>query len=102
MIDIQWTTPAFARLEALPQAVAFGVIRQVDLLAVFPHLGAPLEIRFPALRGYRLLVIKRQYRIVYEFDEQAQTVYVLAAQSCRQKLPARRDLKREFPTENDE
>ena len=101
MIDIQWTTPAFARLEALPQAVAFGIIRQVDLLAVFPHLGAPLEIRFPALRGYRLLVVKRQYRAVYEFDEHAQTVYVLAVQNCRQRLPARRDLKRRPSNEDD-
>ena len=102
MVEIEWTTPAFAQLEALPQAVAFEIIRQVDALAAFPNLGAPLEIRFPALRGYRQLIVKRQYRAVYEFDERAQTIYVLAAQSCRQKLPTRRDLKRGFPTENDE
>jgi plasmid stabilization system protein ParE len=102
MIDIEWTTPAFAQLEALPQAVAFEIIRHVDLLAAFPQMGAPLEVRFPALRGYRQLVVKRQYRAVYEFDEHAQTIYVLAVQNCRQKLPARRDLKRQFPTEGDE
>ena len=102
MVDIEWTTPAFAQLEALPQAVAFDIIRQVDLLAAFPNLGTPLEIRFPVLRGYRQLIVKRRHRAVYEFDETAQTVYVLAVQSCRQKLPAARDLKRRFPAEGDE
>lgn len=101
MAEIEWTTPAFASLENLPQAVAFEIVRRVDFLATFPASGAPLQSDFPLLKPCRQLIVKRKYRVVYEFDEIENTIYILAVQTCRQKLPSARDLKRRM-TETDE
>lgn len=94
MNHLEWTNTAFAELENLPQAIAFEIIKRVDFLAQFPEIGAPLEIRFAALRDFRQLVVRRNFRVVYEFDEENETIYILAVQNCRQKLLAERDLKR--------
>lgn len=94
MNQIEWTSTAFAELEILPQPTAFEIIRRVDFLAEFPEMGAPLESRFQKLRGFRQLVVKKNIRVVYEYDQTKQTVFVLAVQNCRQKLLAERDLKR--------
>lgn len=91
---IQWTNSAFHELEILPEKIAFEIIGQVDLVAEFPQIGALLETRLASLKYLRHLVIKRNWRVVYEFDEDAQTVFILAVQNCRQKLLAMRDLKR--------
>lgn len=91
---IQWTNSAFNELETLPEKIAFEIIGQVDLLAEFPELGAPLESRFASLKELRHLVIKRNWRVVYEFDEEEKTVFILAVQHCRQQLLPMRDLKR--------
>lgn len=91
---IQWTNSAFHELEVLPDNITFEIIRQVDLLAEFPELGVALESRFTSLIGLRQLVINRQYRVIYEFDEDDQTVFILAVQRCRQQLLSMRDLKR--------
>jgi len=99
MTRIEWTIQAFAALEILPQSVAFGIIRQVDLLQSFPEMGVPLRSRFKSLRKYRQLIYRRRYRIVYDFDSAGEVVYIMAVQSCRQKLPPARDLKRDIPTE---
>ena len=92
MIFIQWTNAAFNELEVLPEEIAFEIIRQVDFLAQFPEMGAPLETRFPRFEGLRQLIIKRNVRVVYEVDEE--TIFILAVQNCRQKLLPVRDLKR--------
>ena len=91
---IQWTNSAFNELEILPEAIAFEIIGHVDMLAAFPESGAPLESRFPRLKGLRQLIIKRSWRIVYEFDADEKTIFILAVQNCRQKLLPVRDLKR--------
>ncbi len=91
---IQWTNTAFAELEILPQADAFEIIRRVDFLAQFPEMGAPLESRFPRFKKLRQLIVKRNARVVYEFDENQETIFVLAVQNCRQKLPSTSELKR--------
>jgi mRNA-degrading endonuclease RelE of RelBE toxin-antitoxin system len=91
---IQWTNLAFNELEVLPEKIAFEIIKQVDLLAEFPEHGALLESRFVKLKDLRHLIIKRNWRVVYEFDEEQQTVYILAVQNCRQQLLPMRDLKR--------
>ena len=70
------------------------IVRQVDLLGEFPELGATLESRFASLRGLRHLVIQRNWRVVYEFDEEEITIFILAVQHCRQQLQPIRDLKR--------
>jgi mRNA-degrading endonuclease RelE of RelBE toxin-antitoxin system len=101
MAEIEWTIPAFASLEKLPQAIAFEIVGRVDLLANFPESGAPLQSELPLLKPCRQLIIKRKYRVVYEFDEFENTIYVLAVQNCRQKLPSARDLKRQTATDDD-
>lgn len=97
--DIQWTSAAFAQIEALPETLAFEVISRVDLLASFPEMGVSLRSKYPRLRNCRQLIIGSSRRIVYEFDEDAEIVYVLAVQNCRQKLPSARELKRRLDTE---
>jgi mRNA-degrading endonuclease RelE of RelBE toxin-antitoxin system len=91
---IQWTGPAFRELEVLPEKLAFDIIRKTDLLASFPELGPDLGSRFRKLAGLRQLLINRRWRVIYEFDEDEGTVWILAAQSCRQKLPTARSLVR--------
>jgi mRNA-degrading endonuclease RelE of RelBE toxin-antitoxin system len=94
MIEIEWTSQAFLVLENLPQAIAFEIIKQVDYLQQFPLLGVNLESRFIALKNYQQLIIKRKYRVIYDYDEFEQKIYVLTVQNCRQELPSPRDLKR--------
>lgn len=101
MAEIEWTIPAFASLENLPQAIAFEIVRRVDLLADFPESGAALASEFALLKLCRQIIVKRKYRVVYEFDKYENTIYVLAVQNCRQKLPAARDLKRQTPGDED-
>ena len=97
MIEIEWTSQAFLVLEGLPQEIAFAIVEQVDALQQFPKLGADLESRFIPLKGFRQLIIKRQFRIIYDFDEFEDRIYILAVQNCRQQLPSARDLKRKDP-----
>ena len=94
MIRIEWTTRAFTALEKLPQAMAFDIIRRVDLLPKFPEMGAKLGSQFPSPSNYRQLIIKQTYRVIYDFDEFENRIYILAVQNCRQQLPSTRDLKR--------
>jgi mRNA-degrading endonuclease RelE of RelBE toxin-antitoxin system len=101
MAEIEWTIPAFTSLEKLPQTIAFEIVRRVDLLTDFPESGAPLQSELPLLKPCRQLIIKRKYRVVYELDEFENRIYVLAVQSCRQKLPSARDLKRQMPGGDD-
>ncbi len=95
MIQVEWTSRAFITLEQLSQAVAFDIVRRIDLLPKFPKIGAKYENRFPSLSNYRQLIVKRNYRAIYDFDEFENRIYILAVQNCRQKLPSARDLKRQ-------
>lgn len=92
---------AFAVLESLPETVAFDLFKKLDRLADFPQMGTPLGPRFPKLKGYRQLVYNRRLRIIYEFDEYDNTIYVLAINDCRQKLPTPRELRRDRPQEGE-
>lgn len=94
MISIEWTSPAFAQLEVLPEKLAFEIVERVDLLATFPKMGTSLESSYPALNDCRQLIIGRSYRVVYGFDEMENQIWVLAVQYCRQRLPSARELKR--------
>ena len=91
---IQWTNSAFAELENFPQEIAFEIIKQTDFLTLFPEMGNSLESRFARLRDFRHLVIRRKFRVVYQYLKTEQAVYILAVQRCRQKLPTASDLKR--------
>lgn len=97
MIEIEWTSQAFLVLEVLPQEIAFAIVEQVDTLQQFPKLGADLESRFVTLKGFRQLIIKRQFRVIYDFDEFENKIYILVVQNCRQQLPSARNLKRKEP-----
>ncbi len=94
MIQIEWTSQAFLALETLPQASAFEIISRIDLLQKIPEIGVKLDSRFASLNQYRQLIIKRNYRIIYDYDEFENRIYILAVQNCRQELPSARDLKR--------
>lgn len=94
MAEIVWTSLAFSQVEALPAAVAFEIVGRVDVLETFPEMGAPVASDDAGLRKCRQLIVKRTYRVVYEYDETDGKVYVFAVQHCRQRLPAGRDLKR--------
>jgi plasmid stabilization system protein ParE len=94
MAEIVWTSPAFSQVEALPAAVAFEIVRRVDVLETFPEMGASIESQDAGLRKCRQLIVKRTHRVAYEYDETDGKVYIFAVQHCRQKLPAGRDLKR--------
>ncbi len=93
MTEIEWTKPAFASLESLPETLAFEIVERVDLLMSFPEIGSPLRSRFRALRNCRQLVINRWYRVIYEYDADAGIIYILAVQHCRQKLPTAGQLR---------
>ena len=94
MIFVQWTNAAFNELEVLPQEISFEIIRQVDFLAQFPEMGADLGSRFPRLKGLRQLIVKRSWRVVYDFEADREIVFIVAVQHCRQKLPSTRELKK--------
>ncbi len=90
---IEWTIPAFAQLEGLPQAVAFEIISRVDLLETFPEMGVSFQSVFPELGNCRQLIIKRNYRVLYEFDEVENSLIILVVQHCRQQLPTSTEMK---------
>lgn len=94
MVEIEWTSPAFAQLKSLSQALAFEVVRHVEVLSAFPEVGVKIESADPDLRKCRQLIIKRSHRVVYEYDRTESVIYILAVQHCRQRLPTGRGLKR--------
>jgi mRNA-degrading endonuclease RelE of RelBE toxin-antitoxin system len=94
MTYIEWMSKAFTSVEVLPQQIAFEIVRRVDMLAEFSELGARLRSRFHLVQQYRQIIVNRRYRVIYEFDSAEDRVYILTIQTCRQKLPSVRDLKR--------
>jgi len=93
MTELVWTSPAFLVLEPLPQETAFGIVRRTEYLRLFPQMG-PRIIRRRKLSTYRQLIYKREYRIIYRFDEYDDCVWIVNIQSCRQKLPTDAELDR--------
>ncbi len=94
MIQIEWTTQAFAQLEALPQTIAFEIIRRTDALQAFPEMGVSLRDALQTVWNYRQLIIKRNYRVIYRYDREQALVYIAAIQHCRQPLADYSDLQR--------
>lgn len=94
MIFIQWTNAAFNELKVLPEEIAFEIIRRVDFLAQYPEMGGLLETRFTRLKGLRQIIVKRNWRVIYDFETDSETVFIVAVQNCRQKLPFSSELKR--------
>lgn len=89
---IELMAQTFAVLELLTQTIAFEVFSKIDKLSNFPQMGSPLGPRFPRLGKFRQLIYRRRLRIIYEFDEVENTVYVLVIQDCRRKMPTAREL----------
>jgi mRNA-degrading endonuclease RelE of RelBE toxin-antitoxin system len=94
MIQIEWTTQAFAQLEALPQAIAFEIIRRTDALQAFPEMGFSLREQLQTVWNYRQLSIQRKYRVIYRYDREQALIYIAAIQHCRQQLADYSDLQR--------
>ncbi|HEY6332681.1 MAG TPA: type II toxin-antitoxin system RelE/ParE family toxin [Blastocatellia bacterium] len=93
MPSVEWRIPAFEQLEALPLSVAFEIVRRVDLLDHFPNAGVKFT-RPAALAKFHQLIVDLNYRVIYEFDDAADIVWIFAVQHCRRKLPSARDLAR--------
>ena len=90
MAEIEWTSRAFRILKTLPQAIAFEIIRQVDYLQQFPNLGVNLSSRFVSLKDYPQIIIKRKYRVIYDYDDFEKLLtelYVDVPTSPKGKLP---------------
>lgn len=94
MIDIEWTTLAFDRLESLPDSIAFEIVRRIDALAAFPEMGASMREQYQTVFNYRQLIIKGNYRVIYRYDAEQSVIYVAAIQHCRQRLPAYSEIQR--------
>ncbi|HMW02390.1 MAG TPA: hypothetical protein PLU80_05135 [Acidobacteriota bacterium] len=94
MINIRWSTTAFASLEVLPRETAFAILDRTDKLPSFPELGVSLQHQFPQLGNCRQLIFNRIIRIVYVYDDDAQEIRILLLQHCRQQLPTLADLHR--------
>jgi plasmid stabilization system protein ParE len=92
MISIEWTTPAFNQLEALPQRLAFSIVKRVDRLAIFPEMGSILEGRSYGRLPYRKLVCGRSYVALYLFDVAQGQIWVMALQHFRQAIPSEEEL----------
>lgn len=91
--DIQWSDPAFAKLESLPEQLAFEIVHRIDLLVSFPEMGLSLRSLYPQLKNCRQLILSNSYRVIYEFSEDDETVYILEVQHCRFRLPTAAELK---------
>ncbi len=94
MIQIEWTTQAFAQLEALPDAIAFEIMRRTDALQAFPEMGVSLRDPLQTVWNYRQLIVKRTYRVLYRYDREQALIYIAAIQHCRQQLADYSDLQR--------
>ncbi len=94
MLNIQWSTTAFAMLESLPQKTAFEILNRTDKLASFPELVVSMRHLYPGLGNCRQLVFRRRYRLVYVYEEDESEIRILMFQHCRQQLPTSADLHR--------
>ena len=61
MIQIEWTTQAFAQLEALPDALDLAIIRRTDALQAFPEMGVSLRESLQTAWNYRQLSITASF-----------------------------------------
>ena len=91
--EVEWTNPAFAKLEDLPEHLAFEIIRRVDLLAPFPEMGLSSRSRYPELANCRQVILSNFYRVIYEYRETRAVVYILDVQHCHGRLPSAAELK---------
>ena len=94
MIYIEWSVTAFARLEDLPEKIAFDILDRIDRLASFPEIGTPLKHLYPRFGNCRQLIYKRSYRLIYVYEAEEQLIKILVLQPCRQQLPTISDLHR--------
>ena len=94
MMDIEWTTQAFDTLEAIPDPLAFEIVRRVDALEVFPEMGVSIRERYQTAFNYRQLIVKKNYRVIYRYDADKEVIYIAAIQHCRQQLPSYSGLQR--------
>ena len=99
MTDIEYSSTAFLSLEALPQLVAFNIVTLIEYLRTHPEMGKIVNIKNAPHRQYRMLIFRGTHRVIYEYDQVANCVFVGYVQDCRQKLPKGRDLKRDLPLE---
>ena len=98
--EVEWTNPAFEKIEALPEHLAFDIVRRVDLLASFPEMGLSLRSIYSELDNCRQLILSNFYRVIYESKAAEATVYILEVQHCRRRLPSAAELKHRIRRNN--
>ena len=86
MIDIEYSSTAFLSLEALPQQVAFNIATLIEYLRTNPEMGKIVNIKNAPPKRYRMLIFRGSHRVIYEYDYEANCVFVGYVQDCRQKL----------------
>lgn len=95
MVDVEFTSTAFLALEALPQHIGFGIVALSDHLRANPEMGRIVGIQYAPPGQYRMLIYRGTHRLIYEYDETDNCIYMGAVQDCRQKLPDARELRRD-------
>lgn len=100
MPRLVWTALALQQLESVPETISSGIIQRLDLLEVFPEIGPSVSSQYPRLSSCRQLIIDTTYRVVYEYSQEVKTVFILAVQHCRRRLPTAGELRRKLRRES--
>jgi hypothetical protein len=58
-------------------------------------MGPKVQTKRKDSTNFRQIIVGRYHRVLYEYESTSATVFVLAVQHTRQKLPPMRDLRRE-------
>jgi len=83
-----------ASSKALPDSLAFEIVRRADLLASFPEMGASLQTHDGLLSSIASLIVSGKHRVIYRLDEERKVVYILAYSTAGQQLRSSADLLR--------
>jgi mRNA-degrading endonuclease RelE of RelBE toxin-antitoxin system len=81
MIEILWTETARHALRQLPNRAQREILRRVEQLALFPHLGPQMMRRWAK---YRQLLVGN-YRIIYQVSAEGDTVVIVYLRHQRRK-----------------
>lgn len=80
---VLWLESALQDLEALSAKDIDLILRRVDLLSIFPFMGAPML--FDEWEGYRQLICGSQ-RVIYQILEDGEIVEIAYVRHTRQRL----------------
>jgi mRNA-degrading endonuclease RelE of RelBE toxin-antitoxin system len=70
--EIRWTNAASKEILQLSEPLRSRVMAKVKLLEAFPTMGPAMDGSY---EGFRQLLV-RPYRVIYQFDEGADVVWI--------------------------